>query len=230
MLSRVSEFFVSGGIWMYPIVAVSFLVIAIGVERAYALYFRYNVDAGSLMAQVQRLVMSNNIERAIKLCNAVPQAALPHVVKAALMRANRGETEIANALEEASVDVLRHVQKRVSMLPSLANMATLLGLLGTIVGLIEAFRSVASAPPDMKSQLLTQSLAIGLNTTALGLCVAIPALGLYMWLSAQARKIVEDVDQYSLKLQNLLVARSKLPPVQVQVQVPVPVPQAAARD
>ena len=109
------------------------------------------------------------------------------------------------------MEVLRGLQKRVPLLPTLANTATLLGLLGTIVGLIQAFTAVASAPPDMKSQLLTASLAIGLNATAFGLTVAIPSLFLYMFLSSASKKIVEDIDQYSLKIQNLLVARGRTP-------------------
>ncbi len=207
----IAEFYAAGGIWMHPISATSVVVLAIGLERAYMLLFRYNTNAVSLMAQVQKLVLANNIDRAIKLCNAAPNASLSRVIKAALTRANKGEVEIANALEEASVEVLRELNKRTNVLPNLANMATLLGLLGTIIGLIEAFAAVATAPPDMKSQMLTQALAIGLNSTALGLVVAIPALALFMWLNGHAKKIIEDVDQYALKIQNLLVARAKQP-------------------
>jgi biopolymer transport protein ExbB len=206
-----AEFYHQGGVWMHPIAATSVVVWAIAFERIYALYFRYNINAEQLMAQVQKLVLANNIDRAIKLCNAAPSAALPRVIKADLTRANKGEEEIAAALEEATVEVLRGLQKRVALLPNLANAATLLGLLGTIIGLIEAFTAVASAPPDMKSQLLTQSLAIGLNSTAFGLTVAIPALFLFMFLSGASKKIIEDIDQYSLKLQNLLVARGRQP-------------------
>lgn len=220
MLSAIAEFYRAGGVWMHPIAASSIVVWGIAIERFYMLFFRYNVNAPQLMAQVQKLVLANNVDRAIKLCNALPNASLPKVIKAALTRANRGELEIANALEEASVDALRGLQKRTSLLPNLANMATLLGLLGTIIGLIEAFSAVAAAPPDMKSQLLTQSLAIGLNSTALGLLVAIPALALYMFLNSTTKKIVEDIDQYALKIQNLLVARSKMPAGQIQQEAP----------
>ena len=211
MFAKLAEFYAAGGPWMHPISMVSVVVWSIAFERIYALYFRYNINAEQLMAQIQKLVLANNIDRAIKLCNAAPSAALPRVIKAALTRANKSEEEIASALEEATVEVLRGLQKRVPLLPTLANTATLLGLLGTIVGLIQAFTAVASAPPDMKSQLLTASLAIGLNATAFGLTVAIPSLFLYMFLSSASKKIVEDIDQYSLKIQNLLVARGRTP-------------------
>jgi biopolymer transport protein ExbB len=218
MLHGLAEFYAAGGIWMHPIAATSVVVMAIAVERTYMLTFRYNTNASHFMAQIQKLVLANNIDRAIKLCNAAPTASLPRVIKAALTRANKGEIEIANALEEATTEVLRELTKRVNVLPNLANMSTLLGLLGTIIGLIEAFAAVAQAPPDMKSQMLTQALAIGLNSTAMGLVVAIPALAIFMWLSGQAKKIIEDVDQYALKIQNLLVARSKQPQMMQQQQ------------
>jgi biopolymer transport protein ExbB len=210
-LHGLAEFYRAGGVWMHPISMTSVFVFAIAIERIFALYFRLNINAVQFMAQIQKLVLTNNIDRAIKLCNASPQAALPRVIKAALTRANKGEVEIEHAIEEASVEVLRELGKRTPVLPNLANVSTLLGLLGTIIGLIEAFAAVAAAPPDMKSQLLTQALAIGLNSTAMGLIVAIPALAFFIFLGGTTKKIVEDVDQYSMKIQNLLVARSRNP-------------------
>jgi len=209
MLGKLAEFYSAGGIWMHPIVFCSVIAFSIIIERIVALFFRYNINGAHFMAQIQKLVLANNIDRAIKLCNAAPKAALPRVVKAALTRANKGEVEISNALEEAMLEVLPEITKRTPALQNLANLSTLLGLLGTIVGLIEAFSAVALAPPDMKSQLLTQSLAIGLNATALGLIVAIPSLGFFIYLQGATKKIIDELDQYSLKIQNLLVARGK---------------------
>lgn len=208
MLAGLAEFYQAGGIWMHPIAAMSVVLVAITIERVIALYFRLGINATTFMAQIQKLVLANNVDRAIKLCNASPRAALPRVIKAALTRANKSEVEIENALEEASVESLRELSKRTSMLPNVANISTLLGLFGTVVGLIEAFKTVASAPPDMRNQLLTAAIAVALNTTGLGLAVAIPALGIYALLSNQTKKIVDDIDQYSMKLLHLLIARS----------------------
>lgn len=209
MLHWIAEFYAQGGIWMHPIslcLAVGWAVI---IERSIALYFRYNINAPQFMTQIQKLVMANNIDRAIKLCNAAPTAALPIVIKAALTRANKGEIEIANSVEEATLDVLPLLTKRTPTLPNIANLATLAGLLGTIVGLIEAFAAVAQAPPDMKSQLLTQALAIGLNATAFGLIVAIPVLSAFILLNAKTKKLIDEIDQYAVKIQNMLIARGK---------------------
>jgi biopolymer transport protein ExbB len=209
MLSKLAELYSQGGVWMHPIATVSVVSFSIAIERVVALYFRYNINSNSFMAQIQKLVMANNIDRAIKLCNVTPTAILPRVLKAALTRANKGEVEISNALEIAQTEALRDLTKRTAILPTLANLATLCGLLGTIVGLIEAFTAVAAAPPDMKSQLLTEALAIGLNATAFGLLIAIPTLAMYIFLNATTKKLIDDMDVYALKIHHLLVSRGK---------------------
>ena len=209
MFATIANSYVQGGGFMHPIAAVSVIGIAIMIERFYALFFKYNISADQFMAQIQKLVMANNIDRAIKLCNAAPSAALPKVIKAGLTRANKGEIEIANAIEEATLEVIPNITKRTGMLQAVGNIATLLGLLGTIVGMIQAFAAVANAPPDQKTAMLTAAIAIAMNTTAFGLIVAIPCLAAHVFLSNITKKIVDEIDQYSVKLQNLLVSRGK---------------------
>jgi len=208
-LSWIAQFYKDGGVWMHPIALVGVISAACIIERIVQIFFRYNINASAFMAQIQKLVMANNIDRAIKLCNAAPSALLPRVIKAGLTRANKGEVEVSNAIEEATLDALPELNKRTPMLPNLANLATLCGLLGTIVGLIEAFAAVASAPPDMKSQMLTKALAIGLNATAFGLLVAIPSLAGFLFLNGATRRIMEEIDLHSFKLQNMLTARGR---------------------
>ena len=209
MLGEIAKFYTDGGFFMHPIAMVSVFGIAIIIERFIFLFFKYNINANQFMAQIQKLVMANNIDRAIKLCNAAPSAALPKVIKAGLTRANKGEIEISNAIEEATLEVIPNITKRTPTLQSVANIATLLGLLGTIIGLIAAFEAVATAPPDMKTQMLTASISIAMNTTAFGLIVAIPTLVGYVFLNNVTKKIIDEIDQYSVKLQNLLVSRGK---------------------
>ncbi|MBI3179913.1 MAG: MotA/TolQ/ExbB proton channel family protein [Deltaproteobacteria bacterium] len=209
MLADAAKFYTDGGFWMHPIAFCSVFGIAIIIERFIFLFFKYNINANQFMAQVQKLVMANNIDRAIKLCNAAPSAALPKVIKAGLTRANKGEIEIQNAVEEATLEVVPLITKRTSTLQSVANIATLLGLLGTIVGLIDAFAAVANAPPDQKTQMLTQAISIAMNTTGFGLIVAIPMLAAYVFLNNVTKKILDEIDQFSVKLVNLLVSRGK---------------------
>lgn len=199
----------NGGIWMYSILAVSILCLGVVIERFVFIFFKYNINAHAFMAQIQKLVMANNIDRAIKLCNAAPSAALPRVIKAGLTRANKGEIEIQNAIEEASLEVVPLIMKRTATLSALANIATLLGLLGTIIGLIEAFEALEKATPDKRQEMLARGIALAMNTTAFGLIVAIPTLFAHMIISSMTKKIVDEIDQYAVKLENLLISRTK---------------------
>ena len=208
-MATIAKAFKEGGGWMYIILVVSIIGLGIIVERFIFLFFKYNINATAFMAQIQKLVMANNIDRAIKLCNAAPNAALPKVIKAGLTRANKGEVEIQNAVEEATLEVIPHIQKRTPALQGVANVATLLGLLGTIVGLIEAFAALEFARPDDRQKVLSRGIALAMNTTAFGLIVAIPCIFGHMILTGVTKRIIDEIDQYSVKLQNLLTSRGK---------------------
>lgn len=199
----------NGVIWMYLILATSIFAIGITIERFIFLFFKYNINAQAFMAQVQKLVMADNIDRAIKLCNAAPSRALPRVIKAGLTRADKGEVEIQNAIEEISLEVVPMVQKRTPALAAVANIATLLGLLGTVLGLIDAFRALEEADPSQQQALLAAGIALAMNTTAFGLVVAIPTLTAHLILSGMTKKILDEIDLYSVKLENMLVTRGK---------------------
>jgi biopolymer transport protein ExbB/TolQ len=201
--------FKEGGPFMYVILMVGVFAMAIAFERLFYIVFRANINATAFMAQIQKLIMANNIDRAIKLCNAEPHAALPKVVKAGLTRANRTEKEIENAIDEATLEVGPLIAKRTAYLAMLANVATLSGLLGTILGLIQAFEAVAKASAETKQTLLAQGISVAMFTTAGGLFVAIPTLILHSIVVNRSNKILDDVDQYGLKTVNLLTARRR---------------------
>lgn len=208
-MDAVVRFFKEGGLWMVPIAFTSFLVMAITIERVIFVFFRLNLNGDAFMAQIHKLVLANNIDRAIKLCNAAPNAALPRVIKAGLTRANKGEADIQNAVEEAMLEVMPQLTKRSGALASLGSLATLLGLLGTVMGLIGAFRAVAKADPAQKSQILTEFIAEAMNCTAFGLMVGIPALFAHLFLSNMVKKITDELDMHSVRLENLLITRGK---------------------
>jgi biopolymer transport protein ExbB/TolQ len=209
LMSSIAEFFAAGGPFIYVNCITLAWGIAIILERIIFIFFKYNVNAEAFMAQIQKLVMANDIERAIKLCNAAPAAALPKVVKAGLTRANRGEMEIHNAIEEATLAIVPVLQKRTPNLASIANMATLLGLLGTITGLITAFRAVGAVSPELKAKVLAQGVAEAMYTTAFGLAIAVICMFGHLFLTNMTKKIIDEIDQYSVKLENLLISRGK---------------------
>ncbi|MBO4350378.1 MAG: MotA/TolQ/ExbB proton channel family protein [Proteobacteria bacterium] len=196
-----------GGIWMWMICAVSVICLALLVERVYFIFFKFNTNAKQFMDTVQRNIVSNNIDNAIQVCNAAGTAAVAQVIKAGLSRANKSELEIQNALEEASLEITPLITRFLPALSSLANIATLLGLLGTIIGLIDAFSALEQAAPDERQEKLSAGIAIAMNTTAFGLIVAIPTLTIHVLLSAFASKILADIELYSTRLGNLLAQR-----------------------
>ena len=209
IMSSVAEFFDAGGPFIYVNCITLCWGVAIIIERIVFIFFKYNVNAEAFMAQVQKLIMGNDIERGIKLCNAAPGAALPKVVKAGLTRANRGEFEIRNAVEEAILEIVPVLQKRTSNLASIANLATLLGLLGTITGLITAFGAVGAVSAELKAKVLAQGVAEAMYTTAFGLGIAVICMIGHMFLTNMTKKIIDEIDQYSVKLENLLITRGK---------------------
>lgn len=202
-----AKFYQDGGAFMHAIALCAVLGAGVMIERFIFLFFRFNINGGQFFNQIQKLVMANNIDRAIKLCNAADKAALARVVKSGLTRANKTEADISAAVEEAMLEVTPLINKRVSMIAALANIATLLGLLGTIFGMIAAFRAVAEAPADQRSTALAKGIGIAMNTTGFGLMVAIPLLAAHVFISNLAKKISDEVELYSVKLENLLAAR-----------------------
>ena len=202
-----AQFYQEGGAWMHPIAVCAVLGAGVMIERFIFLFFRFNINGAQFFNQIQKLVMANNIDRAIKLCNAADKAALARVMKAGLTRANKSESDIAAAIEEAMLEVSPAITKRISMIAAVANIATLLGLLGTIFGMIDAFTAVAVAAADQRSQALAKGISIAINTTGFGLMVAIPLLSAQVFIQGLAKKIADEADLYAVKLENLLAAR-----------------------
>ena len=194
---------------MIPIAGISVLVLAVAIERIYALALVYNTNARDLFQKVQAAIKNGQDADAIAACEKVGKTAVSRVLRNGISNASGGEDAVASAIEEAMLEVAPEVQKRTSSLGGLASLATLLGLLGTVMGLIDAFRTVAEAPADQKAVLLTKAIAVAMNTTAFGLLVAIPATMIYLLLMGTTKKIMDEMDIYSLKLENTLRARKK---------------------
>jgi biopolymer transport protein ExbB len=207
MIQTLAEFFKEGGPFMFVNVATSAVAIAIIVERIVVLAFRINLNAPPFMEQIQKLVLAGNVERAVKLCAAVPNAALARVIKAGLSRANRGEQEVARALEEAVLEVTPLVSKRIQPLWSLANVATLVGLIGTITGLIGTFKSLGAASPEMKQVMLSKGISEAMNNTAFGLTIAVVCIVAHLMISSKSKAMIEEIEYSALRLENLLTRR-----------------------
>jgi biopolymer transport protein ExbB/TolQ len=210
LLLMVQEAFAGNNIvFMIPIIICMIFGLAIAAERLYAIAFRSNMNKTMLMKKVQDAIYSNKIGDAIKVCQTQEQSGrlLPRVIKAGLSKANRTDKEIEAALEQASLEVFPELTKRTQFLPMIANVATLSGLLGTIMGLIIAFKAVAGADPAKKQILLAQGISTAMYTTAGGLVVAIPILVANGFVQTYMTKIMDEIDMSAAECLNLLRAR-----------------------
>ncbi|MEW6056209.1 MAG: MotA/TolQ/ExbB proton channel family protein [Bdellovibrionota bacterium] len=198
------KFFQDGGWHMIPNVILFLVGSAIMVERMYKIMFVYQADGASLMHRVQRMILDNNIDEAIKLCNSRKDASIYQVFKAALVNADRPFDEIQDHVEAATLAVVPKLQRRMPYLFTIANVATLLGLLGTIAGLITTFEAVGAVEGAQKQLLLSAGISTAMNNTAFGLFIAIPCMLIYGFLTNRISGIVDEVEHYSARLLILL--------------------------
>jgi len=198
----------NGGTWMYALALTAALSLGIVVERLVSLFFRSSLNAPVFLSQLQKLILANDVDRAVKLCNAAPSAALARVLKAGLTRASKGPRAIRGALEEARREVQPELQRRAGTLPALAHVATLLGLLGTVRGVTRAFDGLAAVAADERQEALGAALALALHPLAFGLLTAVACVSIHALIAGKASRLAAELDLSSVKLENLLVARA----------------------
>ncbi|MEC7278089.1 MAG: MotA/TolQ/ExbB proton channel family protein [Bdellovibrionota bacterium] len=202
-VNSLADFIQSGGIFMGVIFLIWAVGIGISLERFMKLSFKLDVDGSSFMNELQRYVLSNDIQGAIRVCSG-SVAALPRVLKSGLKRASESTEQIQNAIDATALEVIPKVELRLNYLQMIANVSTLFGLLGTISGLIESFAAVAAADPAQKAELLATGISKAMNTTFLGLLAAISIMMIHTFLSSKSEKIINEIDEFSVKLLDLL--------------------------
>ncbi len=205
LLQWTARFMTEGGIFMWIIAVVWCAGIAIAAERLKA-YFKYNIDGTSLMGNIKKHVIGNQVQEAIQTCSESP-ALLSFVMKNGLKRANQSKDQIQDALEASILETVPKIERRLSYLALAANLSTLLGLLGTIQGLIQSFAAVAQAEASQKAQLLAEGIAVAMNTTALGLVSAISLMVVHSYLMARGEQMIQEIEENSVKLLDLLATK-----------------------
>lgn len=205
MFQWAARFMSEGGIFMWIIAIVWTIGIAIAVERLKT-YFKFDIDGTSLMGNIKKHVIGNQVQDAIQTCSE-SNALLPFVMKNGLKRANQSKEQIQDALEASILEVVPKIEKRLSYLALTANLSTLLGLLGTIQGLIASFAAVAQAEASQKAQLLAEGIAVAMNTTALGLVSAISLMVVHSILMSRGEKMIQEIEENSVKLLDLLATK-----------------------
>ncbi|QSX38135.1 MotA/TolQ/ExbB proton channel family protein [Shewanella sedimentimangrovi] len=198
------RFIQNGGIFMYPIMITLAIGLAIALERYLYLGVikRRNKVAWE---HIHPLMLQGKVKSTLEYVRGsdahiskVLFYTLTHLVS------GRKVDEVEKMLEEGLVEIIPQLEKRTHFLGTFANIATLLGLLGTILGLIAAFSAVANADPAEKANLLSSSISVAMNTTAFGLITAIPLLLLHSFISTKTNEIVDSMDIVTVKLNNLI--------------------------
>ena len=207
MFQEIWHALLEGAPFSFINIAVLAFAIAVIAERFVFILTKYRVNTNEFMAQIKKLVQANNIDRAIKLCEAAPLPLL-QVVKAGLTQVNRGEEAIIAQMDERMSEVMPHLEKRIPWLWTLANLATLIGLLGTIRGLIRAFKAVGTIEdPAQKSAVLSAGIAEAMWNTFLGLMVAVICMFFHLILNTMAKKQKIEMEKAAQRLENLLTLR-----------------------
>jgi biopolymer transport protein ExbB len=204
-LQYMATFMHEGGLFMWVILAIWILGLAIAFERIKKLR-DYDVNSVDLMANVKKNVLLNKVEDAIQMCSNT-SSVVANMMKAALQRSNQNKDQMKDAVESTILEAIPKVEKRLSHLALVANVSTLIGLLGTIQGLIESFAAVAGADPSEKAKLLALGISKAMNTTALGLISAISIMVIHQFLSSKSEKIISELDECSIKVVDLLNSR-----------------------
>ncbi|HET8540514.1 MAG TPA: MotA/TolQ/ExbB proton channel family protein [Anaeromyxobacter sp.] len=195
-----------GGFGMHPILVSLVFVVGVLLDRLRVLYFAANIDKDAFLRGLKKHIYSGDLDKAISFTASQKKTPLTSVIKAGLINVPKGEADVQAAMDEATLRESPRIEKRTGYLAMLGNVATLLGLFGTILGLIHAFAAVANANPADKATILAASISEAMNCTAFGLAVAIPALVAYSVLQGRTQHMVDEINETSVAVLNLIVA------------------------
>ena len=195
-------FFQKGGLFMYPILLVFAVGMAIAAER-WAQLNRIRSANHKIWNVLHPVLVKGEFDKARAIVNK-DKSTMAQMLGMGLARqgAVRRRDDIEIAMEESMMEIIPQLEKRTPYVALLSNIATLLGLLGTIMGLIAAFTAVANANPAEKADLLSASISVAMNTTAFGLMCAIPLLLLHAKLTSTTGQIVDSLEMASVKALN----------------------------
>ncbi|MFT5398455.1 MAG: biopolymer transport protein ExbB [Planctomycetota bacterium] len=198
------KFFQDGGPFMYPILIVLAIGMAITLER----YLMLTIARSSnrrMIKKLMPLMEKGEMASAAKIAGG-SKATVSRVLMQGLAhyKSARRRDDLEAAMDESIMEAIPRLEKRTHYLAMFANIATLLGLLGTILGLIKAFTAVAQVDPSLKAEILSTSISVAMNTTAFGLIVAIPLLFFYTVLQTKTTEIVDSLEMTVVKFVNLL--------------------------
>lgn len=203
------DFFNKGGLFMYPILLVFLTGMGIALERWLNLTRIRNVNR-KIWNMLYPMLIKGQFEKVRAAVNK-DDSTISQMLSMGLARqsAVRRREDVEIAMEESMMEIIPRLEKRTPYVALLSNIATLLGLLGTIMGLIEAFTAVANANPAEKADLLSASISVAMNTTAFGLMAAIPLLLLHAKLTSTTGQVIDSLEMASVKALNSISSFGK---------------------
>lgn len=207
-MSDLIKFVLDAGISAWVIFVMALVAIVVISERFHALFWKIKMTGEEFVLKLETLLLSNKIEDAIVLSGVHQKEPLAQVTKAVLERADRDDQSIHQIHELKLGEVLAPLGKRLGYLLMIANVSTLVGLLGTISGLIMSFEAVSFADPSQKQALLSQGISIAMNSTALGLTVAIPVMICYSILNSRQNSLSDKIVNHSGRVVDHLTNRA----------------------
>ena len=199
-----------GGLFMYILLGFSVFTLIIIMERVYVLCFKYAINVEQFLLSIVSFIEADKFTRAVEVCNSKPEHPVSIVMKSALLQANSPSKELQMSMEEATLKVIPVIQKRTSYLSMNANVAVLLGLLGTIFGLIKAFAGVGLASAAQKQEILAKGISIAMFTTAFGLIIAIPSILTFTYLQNKQNSMIDSIEQGSVSLLKILTQKKRM--------------------
>ncbi len=203
-LASIANFFQAGGHFMYPILAVAVIGLAIAVERVIYL-MRAKSENRRLWSELIPLVNRGDLaaaEGAAMASDSPIGRIFGHGIARTRSSSKRDEVEMS--MEESLMEVTPLLERRTHYLATFAYASTLLGLLGTVVGLINGFAAVSNVNPAEKADLLSKAVSEAMNCTAFGIGVAVPLLLLHALLSSQTNDLIDNLEMAALKFLNAL--------------------------
>ncbi len=193
----------AGGVFMWAILLLGMVGFAIAAERCFFIFIKCNSGRKTFMPNLLKFIKSGDINRAIKFAGQF-QSPLAKVIFAILQNREKGEKSINTAVDEVFLTERPKIERYTPLLLVVANVATLIGLLGTIAGLILAFDAVAHAPVAQRATLLADGIAVAMATTMFGLMAAVPLLVFQGLINNSAERLIEEMDEKSAKMINIL--------------------------
>lgn len=206
------RFFQEGGSFMYPIAIVLVIGVAIAIERWVVLTAAKTANRQAF-DRILPMLQKKDYAGVVNLAKS-SNAYISRIIAAGVVRMSQSprRDDIELAMEEGVMEAMPRLEKRTAYLATLANISTLLGLLGTIIGLIAAFTAVASADPAEKAALLSSSIAVAMNTTAFGLIAAIPLLLVHSMLQSKTTEIIDSLEMAGVKCLNIIAHVQEVTP------------------